>query len=233
MLSIFAADSQLPLWDRLLVAAVGPLVTVLIGGLVVWGVTSTVQRRREQADRVRDEKRADLVRNEDLNSRDDALRQDIVGTMTETAASLYLMTQHYWRAKCDLRKAPHDEGFIAALTELRPRLDAQYLESRKAGEALESRLGGYFTSPQPRMKWHQVMDLLTVRYFQLVDRDTQQLYKDNEGPDHSGLSIDQMRTERKLLLETYRKTLKEAVGSVFDEQLRSRSSHERHQSSER
>src|SRR4051794_7395153 len=96
MLSILAADSQPPLWDRLLVAAVGPLVTVLIGGLVVWGVTSTVQRRREQADRVRDEKRADLVRNEDLSSRDDALRQDIVGTMTETAASLYLMTQHYW-----------------------------------------------------------------------------------------------------------------------------------------
>src|SRR3954447_782626 len=84
MLSILAADSQPPLWDRLLVAAVGPLVTVLIGGLVVWGVTSTVQRRREQADRVRDEKRADLVRNEDLSSRDDALRQDIVGTMTET-----------------------------------------------------------------------------------------------------------------------------------------------------
>jgi hypothetical protein len=209
-----------------------PLVTVLIGGLVVWGVTSTVQRRREQADRIREEKRADLVRSEDLHSRDDALRQDLVGTMTEAAASLYLMTQHYWRAKVDLRNAPQDPDLTAALSELRPRLDAQYLESRKAGEALESRLGGYFVSPEPRMKWHQVMDLLTVRYFQLIDRHTQKLYEDNAGPNHSGLTIGQLENDRKLLLVTYREAVKEAVRLVFDEQLRSRSSDEKPQSSE-
>src|SRR5687768_2045924 len=85
MLSLLAAESQPPLLDRLLVAAVGPLVTVLIGGLVVWGVTSTVQRKREETDRTRDEERADSVRAEDRRSKDDALRQDLVWTMTEAA----------------------------------------------------------------------------------------------------------------------------------------------------
>jgi hypothetical protein len=231
MSSISAVDPQPPLWDRLLVAAVGPLVTVLFGGLVVWGVTSTVQRRREEADRIKEEKRADLVRAEDLRSRDDALRQDLVGRMTEAAASLYLMTQHYWRAKADLRKAPQDQGLASALSTLRPRLDTQYLGSRKAGEALESRLGGYFISAEPRMKWHQVMDLLTVRYFQLIDKDTEKLYEDNEGSDHSGLTKSQMKNDRKLLLVTYRKALKEAVRLIFDEELRSRSSDEKPQSS--
>lgn len=107
MLQVLAADNQ-SLWDRILVAVIGPLVTVLIGGLVVWGVTSTVQRRREGADRKRDEDRADLFRTEDRRSTDDAVRQDLVGTMTEAAGLLYLMTQHCWRAKQDLKADPND-----------------------------------------------------------------------------------------------------------------------------
>jgi hypothetical protein len=223
MFGSFAADFQPPLWDRLLVAAMGPLITVLIGGLAVWGVTSTVQQRRERADRKRDEDRADSVRAEDRRSRDDTLRQDLVGTMTEAAGSLYLMTQHYWRAKEDVKRNPNDTNLAEIQRELRKRLDAQYLESRSRGEVVENRLEGYFVSAEPREKWHQVMDLLTVRYFQLIDRDTDQMYRNNEGQEHSGLSVPQMKNPI-ALLGTYRAAIKDAVRSVVDGDLRSRSS---------
>jgi hypothetical protein len=230
MLSISAADSQSPLGERLLVAAVGPLITVLVGGLVVWGVTSWVQRRREEADRLREEKRADSIREEDLRSSDDALRQELVQKMTETAGSWYLMTQHYWRAKDDVKKAPCDQELATALRELRPQLDARYLESRTAGVVLESQLDGYFVSSEPRRRWHQVTDLLTVRYFQLIDRANENLYGDNAGLDHSGLKVEELRVP-KILLRTYHGAVKEAVRSVFEGQLRSRSSDGKRQSS--
>jgi hypothetical protein len=60
----------------------------------------------------------------------------------------------------------------AVLGELRKRLDEQYLESRSRGAVVENRLEGYFLSAEPSQNWHQVMDLLILRHFQLIDRDT-------------------------------------------------------------
>lgn len=233
MLGALVAQQTVPLGERLLVAATGPLITVLIGGLVVWAITTKIQRKREAADkalqhareddlRARDEARADLVRAQDTARADDALRHELVTAMTESAGKLYLLTQHYWRAKKDASLDPHDKGLADVLVKMRDRLDAQYLESRAIGQVVEARLEGYFTSGKPRNRWHQVMDLLTVRYFQLVDRDTQKLYEDNEGEHHTGLNVQQMRNP-KTLLTAYHRTLNESVRVVFEEELRARS----------
>ena len=56
--------------------------------------------------------------------------------LTEAAGPLYLMTQHYWRAKTDASKAPKDEGLKAVEESIREKLDEQYLKSRASGEAL-------------------------------------------------------------------------------------------------
>src|SRR4051794_30751277 len=109
-LLLVQAASTDPLWERIVVAAVGPAVTVLVGGLAVLWITSTIQQRRESAEskratdradaeRVRAESREDGQRVREERARDDALRHELVGEMSDSAASLYLMTQHYWRAK--------------------------------------------------------------------------------------------------------------------------------------
>ncbi len=66
------------------------------------------------------------------------------------------------------------------------------------------------------------MDLLTVRYFQLIGRDTDRLYELNSGPEHSGLDSAELRN-RTTLLDAYGKALKESVHLVFNTELRARS----------
>src|SRR4051794_16961915 len=128
-LLLVQAASADPLWERIVVAAVGPAVTVLVGGLAVWGITSTIQQRREVAeaqranDRAREERaraeaRQDAQRTQDERARDDGLRHELVGAMSDSAASLYLMTQHYRRAKKFLEDTPDDPGARGKLDEL-------------------------------------------------------------------------------------------------------------------
>ncbi|MEU4288085.1 hypothetical protein AB0E63_07670 [Kribbella sp. NPDC026596] len=223
--SVSQAASSDPFWERVAVAATGPLVTVVIGGLVVWGITYLIQQSRENSIRQRAEDRADADTSRELRARDDALRHELVTMMTESAATLYLVTQHYWRAKVDQERLPGEQATEKAIRYLRARLDAQYLKSRASGEALEFQLLGYFVSARPRDQWHQVQDLLTVRYFQLIDRDTDKLYEDNVGPDHSGLDIKQLRNA-KTLLNKYKEVMREVIDSVFKEPLAARSSDE-------
>ncbi len=234
--TVVAQTSNPPLDERILVAVAGPLVTVLIGGLVVWSITTAIERRRNSAEskrkedredeiRMREETRADLIRIQDRAKADDALRHELVTDMTKAAGSLYLVSQHYWRAKKDAEENPSDKALSDALHKRRQALDAKYLESRTSGEVLENRLEGYFISQEPREHWHQVMDLLTVRYFHLVGRATDKLYEANERKEdasHSGLSAAQL-SDPKLVLKTYHEALKKAVRSVFDEKLRERS----------
>jgi hypothetical protein len=79
----------------------------------------------------------------------------------------------------------------------------------------------FFVSDAPRQEWHRVQDLLTLRYFQLIDRATAKLYDSNKGPEHSGLQPDQM-TNPKNITDAYRTAMHRAVDLVFTEPLRSR-----------
>ncbi|QGN58862.1 hypothetical protein [Nostocoides sp. HKS02] len=240
-LLILEAASTDPLWERIVVAAVGPAVTVLVGGLVVWWITSTIQHRRqraetdraidraeaeraraesrEEAETQRAEAREDAQRTREERARDDALRHELVGEMSDSAASLYLMTQHYMRAKEFVENNAGDQAARTKLEQLRPELDSRYLQSRTSGDAIEHRLSGFFASDAPRQEWHRVQDLLSLRYFQLIERATPKLYEANKGPDHSGLQPEQM-TNPKNITNAYRVAITKAVDLVFTETLR-------------
>ena len=149
------------------------------------------------------------------------MRHELVTSMTEAAGTLYLTGQHYWRLKEDA-KHNRNELTLKAVSDFRAELDATYLQSRKDGEVVQKRLEGYFVSAEPRDSWHRTMDALTVRYFQLIDQATEQLYEDNEGLEHTGLSKEEMRNS-KLLLNRYREALAAAVQSVLKTPLQARS----------
>ena len=181
-----------PFWQRAVLAAIGPIVAALVGtlgiGLFAARITARAQQRRQDRD----------------------LREQIIVEMTQTAGTLYFETQRYWRAT--KREATSPER----LAELRMSIDERYHSARVAGEALEMRLRVYFSTDRPRLLWHATMDLLTVRYFQVVDLATDALLRANAGPEHSGLTVDQLK-DVKLLLDTYRARILEATRAVLDE----------------
>ena len=85
------------------------------------------------------------------------------------------------------------------------------------GEVLERRIEAYFLSSEPKTLWHATIDLLTVRYFHLIELDTEELLKENAKnveEEHSSLSITELR-DQKLILKTYREKLPKAARAVL------------------
>jgi hypothetical protein len=181
-----------PFWQRAVLAAIGPLVAAFVGtlgiGLFAARITERAQQRRQDRD----------------------LREQIIVEMTQTAGTIYFETQRYWRAT--KRETTPQERLAA----LRMSIDERYQSARVAGEALEMRLRIYFSTDRPRQLWHATMDLLTVRYFQVIDLATDALLSANSGPEHSGLTVDELRNP-KLVLDTYRACILDATRAVLDE----------------
>jgi hypothetical protein len=181
-----------PFWQRAVLAAIGPIVAALVGTLGIGLFAAHITERAQQRRRDRD------------------LREQIIVEMTQIAGALYFEAQRYWRATAR-ETTPPDR-----LAALRMSLDERYSSARVAGEALEMRLRVYFSTDRPRQLWHATMDLVTVRYYQVIDLATDGLLSANAGPEHSGLTVDQLR-DVKLLLDTYRARILETARAVVDE----------------
>jgi hypothetical protein len=216
------AAAETPLREQLLVAVVGPLVTVLLGtGLVSWILWRLDQRADEQraAEQIRreEDRRAQETRErvleqdrarEELESQ---LRRALLTPLLVSASELYLSTQHYWRVTGDPSRASEEP-------EARKAMDEQYRRSRATISVSEMEFDALFDTDEPARLCHRIDDLLTVRYMQLIGKATDNLYKQNslnyEGKEHSGLSRYQLRNA-KTVLDSYRSALKELTRSVL------------------
>jgi hypothetical protein len=173
---------------------VGPVVTALLGGLIIGLIA------------------AKIARNAEGRRSDHRLREEMISQVTEAAASLYYTTQRYWRAR-SIDQLPADQ-----LKPPRAELDAQYHKSRVAGEVAESRLRAYYLSDKPESLCHRVFDLLTVRYFDLIDKATDRFLEINAGEQHSGLSVEELR-QREKVLSAYHRALDDLVNAMLTEPL--------------
>lgn len=194
------------LWEKLLLQSVGPLVTAVIGTLIIGTFVARITRKAQ-------ERRADNQLQEEQVRAQNQLRLQLIGQMTEVASSLYIATQSFWRKK-DVEKVGSDE-----LAEHRKELDQQYRASRVVGEVIERRLEAYFLSNDPKALWHATMDLLTVRYFHLIGLATDNLLELNAGEEHTGLSVEQLR-DQGLVLNTYREKLITGAQAVMQGPIR-------------
>ena len=178
------------LWQKILLQAAGPLVSAVVGTLIIGTFVAWITRKAQA-------RRADHQ-----------LRIQLIGQMTEAASSLYMATQHFWRKK-DVEKTDAGE-----LDLHRKELDDQYRASRVQGEVIERQLEAYFTSREPLVFWHATMDLLTVRYFHLIGLATDNLLRMNAGDAHTGLTVEQLK-DQKLVLDTYREKLRACTQAVL------------------
>ena len=192
-----------PLWERLLIAATGPAVTAVLALLVINQVTTWAQQRKDGAE----------------------ARETLATELTHIANSLYLALQSFWRSA---RNVPLADRMASAELEVdRQKLQEAYLDARVSGQVLEQRLRIYYADPEPARLWHRVNDLLTVRYFLLLEGDEARrsgIRRKNAGPEHSGLDERQLR-DPALLLETFRQTLDETVLSLWAHGLDRRGRH--------
>ena len=178
------------LWQKILLQAAGPLVSAVVGTLIIGTFVAWIARKAQ------------------VRRADHQLRIQLIGQMTEAASSLYMATQHFWRKK-DVEKTDAGE-----LDLHRKELDDQYRASRVQGEVIERQLEAYFTSREPLALWHATMDLLTVRYFYLIGLATDNLLRMNAGDAHTGLNVEQLK-DQKLVLDTYREKLRDCTRAVL------------------
>jgi hypothetical protein len=170
---------EVPLWERILVAAVGPIVAAIVGTLFIGWVVGVIARRTQ---RQQEEHR---------------LRIQLLTEMVETSVALYLQTQQYWRV---VKRETADERRRETM---RDALDTQYQSTRRIGAALENRLAVLLVSPSVVDLWHATIDLLTVRYFSLIDLATEELLRRNakdEKTIHSGLSLEELKNPTVVLV---------------------------------
>jgi hypothetical protein len=162
---------------------VGPSLAAVIGtfllGLAASWVTRSWQTRKEDAD----------------------LRESFIHELLEVARALYLALRQYE----SLPARPEPWRDLAAERE---KLDAVYVRTRTAGDAIEYRLLAYFTSEDLPRNWHAVMDLLTTRYLQLVGASPDNYLPVMEGPQHTTLtSADLSEPDR--IFERYKELVRQ------------------------
>lgn len=198
-----------PVWLRILIQAIGPLISATVGTLIFGTFIATIARRAQ--DRLRDHE----------------LRKQLIADMTTNVNSLYLSTQRFWRerGKPDTTMAypgltiaewlepkdPKDPGEKERISKQVETLHEQYHKTRAEGHAIEAQLAALFVSDEPKSKFHAATDLLTVRYFQLVGECNERLLDKNAiTPDnpHSGLTVDQLKI-RKELFAKYHDTVEQ------------------------
>lgn len=181
-------------FDRLVLQIAGPVVAALLGTLII-GLFVGWVTRRSQDRRARYE-----------------LRHELVSQMTLSANELYFAILHYRRAK----EERLGEGLT--LAEVAPVVHEQYRKTRAMGHVLDSRLQAYFQTDKPRRCWHAAVDLLAVQYYTVLDQLSDDILRSNAGGKHSGLSMDQLRNH-KLVIDTFRQTLRTATSAVLTEPL--------------
>ena len=156
---------------------------VLIAGgaaLAVWAVQRSAADRRERF----------------------AVVTDLLRQTSDCAGEMYYATQMYWRQE----HHPTEWGDADDET-----LDEAYLGFGVTGEQIEWELRARYgpASLQQEM-WHQVRDLLTIRYFMLKGRNTPGLRrvnaKDFENRKHTGLSETELEKPA-VVLKTFRSTM--------------------------
>jgi hypothetical protein len=135
-----------------------------------------------------------------------------VNRCSELGGSFYFSTQRYWRQKGTPEIWGPPEG---------GELDLAYVAWATSSEALEIELRSrYGWDADPPRLWHQVRDLLTVRYFDLRDRNKLSLREKNEKRDdefHSGLTAEQLEHENMgLVLSTYRDAMRSLAKALLD-----------------
>jgi hypothetical protein len=218
-----------PLWERILVAATGPIVAALLGTVLV---AIYLQRRSAREAESRDEATA---------RRQFEFRQALVDAMTRAVVPLEVVCQadsarerrsHQSEDGPTLQRedVPTRSGEISGdldatgPVQMLRDLDEAYRTFRIEASALRRRLRAHYASEELHGAWHAVEDLLGA-YYHLLRRldDLEKVLPYYAGKDHSGLNVEQLRQQArdpKLIHDTTDTALNLATNLVVTSELK-------------
>lgn len=220
--------AELSFWSTVAVELFKAIFTALFvaGGaaLVVSRFQSIAARQavdhahqREAADREREHERNVRARQRELEVELEkdrrALRTSFVTRVTESGGSFYFQTQRFLRqvGDPDVWGQPDPDA-----------LDEAYVSWAIRAESLEGDLRARFGwDSQPEILWHQVRDLLTVRYFDLRGRNTAGLRRKNcrtSDKLHSGLTESELE-DRKAVLDAFHEAMRQLTDELLKAEL--------------
>ena len=182
-----------PFWQKIALAMIGPVCTVVLGGIVAQAIVGRTEEHRKLQD----------------------MRMELIREMSDAANGLYFSLQDYARRiqQADLSADTKED--------LRNSLDSRYRSAGIAAAAIETRLKLLFAKDDARKFWHAARDILQVRYFKLIGLATDPLLADNasdtkQGEWHSGLTQAQLKSlPPEDLMKEYRDRLDKAVQAVL------------------
>lgn len=162
---ISASDTLL---RQLLVAATGPVVTAIVGSLVIGLFAQWLTRR------VQDHRDASTT------------RRQLVSDLTEVAGASTLELSAYHRLKRTMasRRIPRPRRDMSSAREA---LDRQHFDSRVRGWVLERRLEIHYGTGSPASReWHKTLDALHLAYLRLIEEEVDSEVE-REMLEHTGL----------------------------------------------
>jgi hypothetical protein len=197
---------------QLLVAATGPVVSAILGSLIIGLFAQWLTRR------VQDNRDASTI------------RRQLVSDLTEVAGATSLALNAFCRLKDNVageRWRPRSRRQLAAAREA---LDRQHFDSRVRGWVLERRLEIHYGAKSPAWReWHKTLDALHLAYLRLAEAYVDSDVEDQmlEHMDLRGESIGSAPKDIERLLEASESGLKDATSRVLTDsmpRLRSRRS---------
>jgi hypothetical protein len=190
------------------------LLKAIFTGVFVAGAAALVVRYyQSRSDTSQRDRERSFQADEDAR----ALKNDFVNRTATLAGSFYFATQRFKRQQRDASTwgKPDDAD-----------LDSQYIRWATACAGLETELAArYGSGSNAELDWHQVRDLLTVRYFDLRGKNSEGLKKLNAQTDerrHSGLTTAQL-SDMDIVLDTFHEARRVLADELLSADLRAAS----------
>jgi hypothetical protein len=130
-----------PFWEQALLNAIGPLVAVIVGGVVIAGVASLLQKRREQRQ----------------------IDRELTVDMFRIAYGFYRLVEDA------RRRSQYGEG--EPQVEVLDHAYSEFAVASRTAEARLRVVPQEGSSATARWLWHSIADLLTVLYFHIRHSD--------------------------------------------------------------
>jgi hypothetical protein len=195
-----AMSTSESLLRQLLVAATGPVVTAILGSLIIGLFAQWLTRR------VQDNRDASMI------------RRQLVSDLTEVAGASSLELSAFHRLKDNLAGKRSGRRSRRRLDSAREALDRQHFDSRVRGWVLERRLEIHYGAGSPvSWEWHKTLDALHLTYLRLVEIEVDsKVEKQMLGHmELWGRSIGSTPKDIERLLEASESGLKDATGRVL------------------
>jgi hypothetical protein len=183
--------------QQIVLQLIGPVTATVLGTIIVGSaaklIATQVQRRRAE----------------------DEFRDRLVAQITQTAYSIHFRLWHFEKWSRYQTSSEEDRQAVRA------ELETAFVQDRIALGALQSEIDARFRGKAPGQALHRLHDLATVRFLHVSGASEEfqaELFRDVEGPDHTGLTIPQMGNP-KLVEAEFAVALRNTLGEVLGHRL--------------